>query len=184
MTFEERIKELAFERGCGMFLTDTGEFSLKDQYELIKAASSKGLLSLPDDVEVWDVFEDTKPFNLLELINIEISSREHEYRQVAKWSRTPEDLCTSKMSREWLEENGYKLRSLDELKEILPGEMIECDVLHQSLLYLGYDAGYKNIMSNADGFSAVFYLDGEIIGTMDSFGMEVHTVRAWKPEML
>ncbi len=182
MTFEERIKEMAFEDGCGCFLSNDTK-SFKDQYDLLKAAGP-GSFAVPDGVEPCCYVENITAYGLLDLIESEISYNENRYQQIVKLARTPEDLYTGKMSLEEIEKGGFKLRSLDELKEMNPGEMIECDILLQSLLHLGYNAGYKNIMSNAAGFSAIFYLDGEIIGTMDSFGMGEHTVRAWKPEML
>lgn len=92
-------------------------------------------------------------------------------------------LKEGKETVEWLVENGIKLLSLDRLRENLIGETIDCDVLLQSLLWAGYDACYRNIISNPGGFFALFYIDGEIIGAVDSFSME-HIVRAWKPEMI
>jgi hypothetical protein len=183
MTFEEKIKKMAFEDGCGGYLDDS-EKSLEEQYDLLrKAVVPGGRHGMPDKVVPCHIVENIGIYELLEVINAEISYNEKRYMQIAKLARMPWDVEQGKETPEWLEENGIELLSLDRLRENLIGETIDCDILLQSLLYAEYNAVYENIISNAAGFFALIYVDGEVIGAVDNFSGE-HIVRAWKPILL
>ncbi|MCK4827730.1 hypothetical protein KA005_69020 [bacterium] len=183
MTLEERIKEMAFEDGCGSYLDDS-EKSLEEQYYLLKKAIAPGgRHGMPDGVEPCHIVENIGIYELLEVIDAEVSYNEKRYMQIAKLARMPQDVEQGKETLEWLEEHGIKLLSLDRLRENLIGETIECDVLLQSLQWAGCKAVYENIISNSAGFFALIYADGKIIGAVDNFSGE-HIVRAWKPELL
>ena len=65
-----------------------------------------------------------------------------------------------------------------ELEKIEAGDYIDCDELLQSLLDAGFNAEYKNIHEDSNGFLAHFFIDGEYVGAVDSNNGN-HYIRSW-----
>jgi len=88
-------------------------------------------------------------------------------------------MASEMFSREELKRMGVTLLSPEELLDIGPGDFVDCDTLHQSLLHAGYNARYENVHEDKNGFLAHFFLDGTYIGAVDMDGT-AHMVRDWK----
>ncbi len=58
---------------------------------------------------------------------------------------------------------------------IFPGDYIDTDRLHQSLLYAGLNAIYEN-----EHGIVIFYIDGEEIGTQHRCGFDDPMVATWE----
>lgn len=86
-------------------------------------------------------------------------------------------------SKAELENMGVKLLSLEELQNVSPGDWVDCDVLHQSLLHSGFNARYENVVSDKAGFVAKFFIDEVFFGTVE--GSDIgHMVREWHGDEL
>ena len=71
-----------------------------------------------------------------------------------------------------------KLLSKEKLLKVEAGDWIDVDTLVDSLKEHGYNATYKNIISDAAGFWAMIYIDGEEFGDVE--GSDIgHMVRSW-----
>lgn len=87
-------------------------------------------------------------------------------------------MADTKIKKSELKEYGIKLLSKKELLELEAGDYVDCDILLQSLLHLGYRASYENLFADISGFFAVFYIDDEKIGAVEGSEMG-HMVRYW-----
>lgn len=87
MTFDEKIKDLAFTTGCGGSFSGGQDKTFQEQYDLLKKAVESGDSVIPDDVEVWSVLGEIDAECLLDIIDADIRAFTKKFQKVAKWTK-------------------------------------------------------------------------------------------------